>query len=76
MKKYLFVALIAIALSSSTLEGQEKYIQCPVTHVTVFRQGAQLSGDAALSLQPGTWDFVARGLSPYIDPKIHNICSS
>ncbi len=68
MKKYLFVALIAIALSSSTLEGQEKYVQCPVTHVTVFRQGAQLSGDAALSLQPGTWDFVAGGLSPYIDP--------
>ena len=68
MKKYLFVALIAIALSSSTLEGQEKYIQCPVTHVTVFSQGAQLSGDAVLSLQPGTWDLVAGELSPYIDP--------
>lgn len=68
MKKYLFVALFGVALSSTTLEGQEKYIQCPVTHVTVFRQGAQLSGDAALSIQPGTWDYVAGGLSPYIDP--------
>lgn len=68
MKKYLFVALIAIALSSSTLDGQEKYIQSPVTHVTVFRQGAQLSGDAQLTIQPGTWDYVAGGLSPYIDP--------
>ncbi len=68
MKKYLFVALLAIALSSSVIEGQEKYVQCPVSHVTVFRQGAQLSGDAAVTLQPGTWDYVAGGLSPYIDP--------
>jgi uncharacterized protein (TIGR02231 family) len=68
MKKYVFVALFAIALSSSVIEGQEKYVQCPVSHVTVFRQGAQLSGDAAVTLQPGTWDYVAGGLSPYIDP--------
>jgi uncharacterized protein (TIGR02231 family) len=68
MKKYLFVALFSIALSSSVIEGQEKYVQCPVSHVTVFRQGAQLSGDAAVTLQPGTWDYVAGGLSPYIDP--------
>lgn len=68
MKKYLFFALFAIALSSSVIEGQEKYVQCPVSHVTVFRQGAQLSGDAAVTLQPGTWDYVAGGLSPYIDP--------
>lgn len=68
MKKYLFVALFAIALSSSTIDGQEKYVQCPASHVTVFRQGAQLSGDAAVTVQPGTWDYVAGGLSPYIDP--------
>ena len=68
MKKYLLVALLVAALSSPVLEGQEKYIQSPVTHVTVFRQGAQLSGDAAIAVQPGTWDFVAGGLSPYIDP--------
>ncbi len=68
MKKYLSVALLVIALSSSALEGQEKYLLCPVSHVTVFRQGAQLSGDAAVTLQPGTWDYVAGGLSPYIDP--------
>jgi uncharacterized protein (TIGR02231 family) len=68
MKKYLLVALLVTALSSPVLEGQEKYIQSAVTHVTVFRQGAQLSGDALINLQPGTWDFVAGGLSPYIDP--------
>ena len=68
MKKYLFIALFAIVLSSSTLEGQEKYVQCPVTHVTVFRQGAQLSGTAGFTVQPGTYDYVAGGLSPYIDP--------
>ena len=68
MKKYLFVAFFAIVLSSSTLEGQEKYIQVPGSHVTVFSRGAQLSGDAAVTLQPGTWEYVAGGLSPYIDP--------
>ena len=68
MKKYLLVVLLLTALSSPVLDGQEKYIQSPVTHVTVFRQGAQLSGDAVISVQPGTWDFVAGGLSPYIDP--------
>jgi len=68
MKKYLFVALFAVALSASSLDGQEKYIQVPVSHVTVFSRGAQLSGDAAVTLQPGTWEYVAGGLSPYIDP--------
>ncbi len=68
MKKLMFVALIAIALSSSILEAQEKYIQCPVSHVTVFRHGAQLTGDAAFTIQPGTYDYVAGSLSPYIDP--------
>ena len=68
MKKFMLVVLLAIAVSSSSLEAQEKYVQCPVSHVTVFRHGAQLSGDAVVTLQPGTWDYVAGGLSPYIDP--------
>ena len=68
MKKYLLVALLVTALSSPVLDGQEKYIQSPVSHVTVFRQGAQLTGDALITVQPGTWDYVAGGLSPYIDP--------
>ncbi|MDZ7634035.1 MAG: DUF4139 domain-containing protein [Bacteroidales bacterium] len=68
MKKYLFVTLFAVMLSATALEGQEKYLTSPVTHVTVFRQGAQLSGDLPLSVQAGTVDFIAGGLSPYIDP--------
>jgi uncharacterized protein (TIGR02231 family) len=68
MKKYLFVTLFAVMLSATTLEGQEKYMASPVSHVTVFRQGAQLSGDLPISVQAGTVDFVAGGLSPYIDP--------
>ncbi len=68
MKKYLFVTLFAIMLSATALEGQEKYLTSPVTHVTVFRQGAQLSGDLPISVQAGTVDFIAGGLSPYIDP--------
>jgi uncharacterized protein (TIGR02231 family) len=68
MKKYLFVTLIAIMVSATALEGQEKYIASPVSHVTVFRQGAQLSGDLPISIQAGTVEIVAGGLSPYIDP--------
>lgn len=68
MKKYFFVTLFAIMLSATALEGQEKYITSPVSHVTVFRQGAQLTGELPISVQAGTVDFVAGGLSPYIDP--------
>jgi len=68
MKKYLFITLFAITLSATTLSAQEKYFEPAISHVTVFRQGAQLSGDLKLTLQPGTTDVVAGGLSPYIDP--------
>jgi len=68
MKKILFVALLALALSASTIYGQEKYIASTVSQVTVFRQGAQLYGELPFSVQSGTVDIVAGGLSPYIDP--------
>jgi uncharacterized protein (TIGR02231 family) len=68
MKKYLFAAFLALVLTASPTDAQEKYLQFPVSHVTVFRQGAQLSGELTVSLQAGTWDYVAGGLSPYIDP--------
>ncbi len=68
MKKYLFAAFLALVLTASPADGQEKYLQFPVSHVTVFRQGAQLSGELTLNLQAGTMDYVAGGLSPYIDP--------
>ena len=68
MKKYLFVTILVLALSASSLDGQEKYLQCPVSHVTVFRQGAQLYGELPVTVREGTVDFVAGGLSPYIDP--------
>lgn len=68
MKKYLFITLIALTLSVTTLSSQEKYVEPVISHVTVFRQGAQLSGELKLALQPGTIDIVAGGLSPYVDP--------
>jgi uncharacterized protein (TIGR02231 family) len=68
MKKYLFVTILVLVLSASSLDGQEKYMQCPVSHVTVFRQGAQLYGELPVTLREGTFDLVAGGLSPYIDP--------
>ncbi|MFZ2287882.1 MAG: hypothetical protein WAV93_12930, partial [Bacteroidales bacterium] len=68
MRKYLFATLFAIMLSATVINGQEKYLSGPVTHVNVFRQGAQISGDLPVSVQPGTVDFVAGGLSPFIDP--------
>ncbi|MCI0523617.1 MAG: DUF4140 domain-containing protein, partial [Bacteroidales bacterium] len=68
MKKYLFITLFALTLSATTLSSQEKYVEPVISHVTVFRQGAQLSGELKLALQPGTIDVVAGGLSPWIDP--------
>jgi len=68
MKKILFTALLALTLSVFTAEGQEKYITSTVSQVTVFRQGAQLYGELPFSVQSGTVDIVAGGLSPYIDP--------
>ena len=68
MKKILFAALLALILSAFTAEGQEKYIASTVSQVTVFRQGAQLYGELPFSVQSGTVDIVAGGLSPYIDP--------
>jgi uncharacterized protein (TIGR02231 family) len=67
MKKFLIVVLLALAISASTVEGQEKYIALAVSQVTVFRQGAQLYGELPFTVQPGTVDIVAGGLSPYID---------
>jgi len=67
MKKFLFVVLLALAISASTIEGQEKYIASTVSQVTVFRQGAQLYGELPFTVQSGTIDIVAGGLSPYID---------
>ncbi|MFZ0473119.1 MAG: DUF4140 domain-containing protein, partial [Bacteroidales bacterium] len=68
MKKFLFATLLALALTALTTEGQEKYIASTVSQVTVFRQGAQLYGELPISVQSGTVDIVAGGLSPYIDP--------
>ena len=68
MKKFLFALLLALTLSAFTTEGQEKYIASNVSQVTVFRQGAQLYGELPFSVQSGTVDIVAGGLSPYIDP--------
>ncbi len=67
MKKFLFTALLAIAICATTVEGQEKYIAATVSQVTVFRQGAQLYGELPFTVQSGTTDIVAGGLSPYID---------
>jgi uncharacterized protein (TIGR02231 family) len=68
MKRYLIVTILVLALSASALDGQEKYMQCPASHVTVFRQGAQIYGELPVSVREGTVDFVAGGLSPYLDP--------
>lgn len=70
MKKLLSVTLLALTLTAAplSLRSQEKYVESSVTNVVVFRQGAQLSGELSYLMQPGTFDIVAGGLSPYIDP--------
>lgn len=67
MKKIFIAALIAITLSLLPVDGQEKYIPTGITQVTVFKNGAQISGEVPLNLQQGTLDIVAGGLSPFID---------
>jgi hypothetical protein len=68
MKNILLLAIFTWTLTAFTTEGQEKYIASTVSQVTVFRQGAQLYGELPFSVQTGTVDIVAGGLSPYIDP--------
>jgi uncharacterized protein (TIGR02231 family) len=68
MKKVLFFVLLAFTLSATSITAQEKYFPVSVSQVTVFRNGAQLYGELPLSLQAGTVDIVAGGLSPFIDP--------
>lgn len=68
MKKVLFIILFVTTLSATGITAQEKYFPVTVSQVTVFRHGAQLYGELPLSLQPGTFDIVAGGLSPFIDP--------
>src|SRR5512133_474411 len=67
MKKVILTIVFAATLSIVIAEAQEKQISAGISQVTVFRQGAQVYGEAPLTLQPGTLDLVAGGLSPYID---------
>ncbi|HUW92546.1 MAG TPA: DUF4139 domain-containing protein [Bacteroidales bacterium] len=67
MKKVILTLIIAATLSLIIVEAQEKQISAGISQVTVFRQGAQIYGEVPLTLQPGTLDLVAGGLSPYID---------
>ena len=67
MKKVVLTLVFAASLSLLIAEAQEKQISAGISLVTVFRQGAQVYGEAPLTLQPGTLDLVAGGLSPYID---------
>lgn len=67
MKKVVLTLVFAATLSLLIAEAQEKQISTGISQVTVFRQGAQVYGEAPLTLQPGTLDLVAGGLSPYID---------
>lgn len=68
MKRMIITCVTLIALSAFAVSAQEKYITAGIDHVTVFSQGAQLNSMIPLTLQPGTIDIVAGGLSPYIDP--------
>lgn len=67
MKKVILTLVFAATLSLIIAEAQEKQVSAGISQVTVFRQGAQVYGEAPLTLQPGTLDLVAGGLSPYID---------
>lgn len=62
------ITAIAATLTFPVAYGQEKSLDSEISQITVFSEGAQISGISSISLQPGTIDLVISGLSPYVDP--------
>ena len=62
------ITAILATLTFPVANAQEKSLDSEISQITVFSEGAQISGTSSISLQPGTIDLVISGLSPYVDP--------
>ena len=69
MKKLFLLLLTVIFLYASNMKAQEntKVISSTIKQVTVFNNGAQVTGLSDVSLPQGISTLVLRGLSPYIN---------
>lgn len=64
MRTFLFTLLI-----SSSVFAQNSANSYPITHVKVYKQGAQIQRDATLNLKAGNNTITFKGLSGNLDPK-------
>ena len=64
MRTFLFALLI-----SSSVFAQNSADSYPISHVKVYKQGAQIQRDASLNLKAGNNTISFKGLSGNLDPK-------
>jgi hypothetical protein len=69
MKTGITIALIALAFSLMGQRPEERTMESKVDSVTVFLQGAQIYRSGKLDIPLGRSIWVAKGLSPFIDPQ-------
>lgn len=69
MKTGITIALIALAFSLMGQRPEERTMESKADSVTVFLQGAQIYRSGKLDIPLGRSIWVAKGLSPYIDPQ-------
>lgn len=66
MKSIVLAAIILPLTLTLSYGAAEKEIKGEITHVTLYPDRAQITSEAAVSLQPGINVLVMKGLSPYI----------
>lgn len=54
-------------LNSFAQEAKKTIITSNITKVSLFVQGAQVTREADITVEPGTWQYMFEKLSPYID---------
>lgn len=69
MKTVIIIALIALALPLMGQRPEERTMESKADSVTVFLQGAQIYRSGKLDVPLGRSIWVAKGLSPFIDPQ-------
>lgn len=67
MAKYIIYIFILMQLNSFAQEAKKIIITSNITKVSLFVQGAQVTREADITVEPGTWQYMFEKLSPYID---------
>ncbi len=67
MKKYIIYIFILMQLNLIAQEAKKIILNNSITKVSLFVQGAQVTREADITVEPGTWQYMFEKLSPYID---------